>query len=110
MKNKFEKPLFTQHVFVCTIGKACSEVGGEEVCGALRKQVLERGLKGQIRINKAGCFDQCGHGPMAVVYSQGTWFAHIKPEDANRLIDAIVNDDDSQVQDLLYSGEGRIKT
>jgi len=47
---------------------------------------------------------------MAVVYSQGTWFAHIKPEDANRLIDAIVNDDDSQVQDLLYSGEGRIKT
>lgn len=110
MENKFEKPLFAQHVFVCTMGKACSQVGGEDVCSAMRKEIIDRGLKGQVRINKAGCFDQCGHGPVAVVYPQGTWFAHLQPQDATRVIDAILDDDASKVQDLLYSGEGRIKT
>ncbi len=32
-------------------------------------------MKDSVRINKAGCFSQCGHGPMIVVYPENVWYA-----------------------------------
>jgi len=33
------------------------------------------------RINKAGCFSQCGHGPMIVFYPEDVWYAGVQEED-----------------------------
>jgi NADH-quinone oxidoreductase subunit F/NADP-reducing hydrogenase subunit HndC len=99
--------IFEKHVFVCTSGKTCSQEGGEEVCSQLRKAVIEQGLKGKVRINKAGCFDQCGNGPVVVVYPEGTWYAHVKPEDASEIVEQHLAGD-KPVQRLLYDGRGRI--
>lgn len=98
--------IFKKHVFVCTAGKTCSTQGGEEVCSALRKEVIERGLKGIVRINKAGCFDQCGNGPLAVVYPEGTWYANLKPEDAGEIVEKHLIQG-TPVDRLLYDGSGR---
>ena len=38
---------------------------------ALKDAVRAAGLADRIRINHAGCFSQCGNGPMAVVYPEG---------------------------------------
>ena len=97
--------IFEKHVFVCTSGKVCSKDGGEEVCSALRQEVIARGLKGRVRINKAGCFDQCGNGPMVVVYPDSTWYAHVKPTDADQLLEHLV--DGKPLERLLYDGRGR---
>jgi len=97
--------IFEKHVFVCTSGKVCSKDGGEEVCSALRQEVVARGLKGRVRINKAGCFDQCGNGPMVVVYPEGTWYAHVRPTDADQLLEHII--DGKPLERLLYDGRGR---
>lgn len=40
-----------------------------------------------MRFNKSGCLDQCGHGPMVVVYPEGVWYAHLDLEDADRIFD-----------------------
>lgn len=97
--------IFEKHVFVCTSGKVCSKDGGEEVCSALRQEVVARGLKGRVRINKAGCFDQCGNGPMVVVYPESTWYAHVRPTDADQLLEHII--DGKPLERLLYDGRGR---
>jgi (2Fe-2S) ferredoxin len=99
--------VFKKHVFVCTSGKTCPLQGGEEVLSVLRKEIAELGLKKQIRINKAGCFDQCGNGPMVVVYPEAVWYAHVSPEDCHEIIEShLIND--RPVERLLYDGRGRI--
>jgi (2Fe-2S) ferredoxin len=100
--------IFEKHVFVCVSGKVCPLEGAEEVCGALRKEIAERGLKGKIRINKAGCFDQCGNGPLVVVYPEGTWYAHVQPADVKQIVDDHLVGG-KPVERLLYDGRGRIK-
>jgi (2Fe-2S) ferredoxin len=99
--------VFQKHVFVCVSGKTCPTEGSIEVCDALRKEIAERGLKKQIRINKSGCFDQCGNGPMIVVYPESTWYAHVKPEDCSEIVQSHLTDG-KPVNRLLYDGRGRI--
>jgi (2Fe-2S) ferredoxin len=82
-------PVFERHVFVCTSGEWCPAVDGDGlgVHAALKAAVKARGLSGRIRVNHAGCFSQCGHGPMAVVYPEGTWYAALTPADAEEVVE-----------------------
>lgn len=98
--------IFEKHVFVCTSGKVCSLEGGEEVCTALRKEVIAHGLKGKVRINKAGCFDQCGNGPLVVVYPESTWYARVTPADAAEIVEKHLLGGEPVVG-MLYDGRGR---
>ena len=45
------------------------------------------GLGGKVRINKAGCLDQCEHGPMMVVYPEAVWYGNVRPEDAAAIVE-----------------------
>jgi len=68
------------HVFVCTSGDDCpTKADVEGFVKVLRGEVVKAGRQGDIRINKAGCFSQCGHGPMIVVYPENVWYAGVKP-------------------------------
>lgn len=100
-------PVFRKHVFVCVTGKTCPGQGSEEVLNALRKEISERGLKKQIRINKSGCFDQCGNGPMVVVYPDEIWYAHVKPADCKEIVESHLIAD-KPVKRLLYDGRGKL--
>ena len=66
-------PVYEKHVFVCTRGEWCPSIDGDGigVHAALKEAVRAAGLSDRIRINHAGCFSQCGNGPMAVVYPEG---------------------------------------
>jgi (2Fe-2S) ferredoxin len=77
---------YRYHVFVCTSGTECPKQGSEDVHKALKKGVAEAGLKGLIRVNHAGCMNQCGHGPMVVVYPEDTWYAGVDVVGANRIV------------------------
>lgn len=99
--------IFEKHVFVCVSGKVCPGEGAEEVCGALRREIHDRGLKTRIRINKAGCFDQCGNGPLIVVYPEATWYAHVKVEDVREIVEEHLIGG-KPVERLIYDGRGRI--
>lgn len=78
---------YRHHVFVCTAGLWCPRDGdAEDIVRQLKQAVAAAGLTGQVRINKAGCFSQCGHGPMVVVYPEGCWYAGVSPADANEIV------------------------
>jgi (2Fe-2S) ferredoxin len=99
--------IYKKHVFVCISGKTCPNEGALQVFDELRKEVSERGLKKAIRINKAGCLDQCGNGPMVVVYPEGTWYAHVTPTDCKELVESHLVGE-KVVDRLLYDGRGKV--
>jgi (2Fe-2S) ferredoxin len=76
---------FEKHVFVCTTGATCPLDRSVEVHARLKQLVKETGLGARIRVNNAGCMDQCGHGPLIAVYPENVWYCHVTPEDADRI-------------------------
>ena len=80
--------LFERHVFVCTGGDYCATIDGDGrgVHGRLKSLVAQAGLKGRVRVNHAGCLDQCGFGPMVVVYPDNVWYAMVTPDDVPEIV------------------------
>src|SRR5512134_869496 len=75
------------HVFVCTSGETCPAQGDVEgYVKVLRAGVQRAGKQVEVRINKAGCFSQCGHGPMLVVYPEDVWYAGVQPSDLEEIL------------------------
>jgi (2Fe-2S) ferredoxin len=81
--------LFERHVFVCTSGEWCPTVDGDGlgVHASLKARVADAGLADRVRVNKSGCFSQCGNGPMVVVYPEGIWYAAVSPADAREIVE-----------------------
>jgi (2Fe-2S) ferredoxin len=81
-------PVYQKHVFVCTRGEWCPSVDGDGigVHAALKEAVRAAGLADRVRVNHAGCFSQCGNGPMAVVYPDAVWYTAVTPGDAAEIV------------------------
>ena len=85
--------LFEHHVFVCQNVRpegaprpSCTQDGKGELLPALQQFMKAAGIQTPVRINKAGCLDQCEHGPTVVVYPEAVWYGHVKPEDAEEIV------------------------
>lgn len=80
--------IWERHVFVCTGGDWCASVDGDGLGlhARLKKLVAQNGLKGRIRVNHAGCLDQCGFGPLVVVYPEAVWYWGVTPDDAEEIV------------------------
>ena len=80
---------YSTHVFVCTSGEDCPTRGDVEAhVKFLRAEAVRAGLKTDVRINKDGCFSQCGHGPMMVVYPDDVWYSGVKQEDLKEIFES----------------------
>jgi (2Fe-2S) ferredoxin len=84
---------FKHHIFICTNqrppenSRGCCDPEGQAALQLLfKKELATRGLKSSVRANKAGCLDQCEHGPNVVIYPEGVWYGGVRPEDVVELI------------------------
>ncbi len=106
---------FTHHIFVCCNQRSADHSRGccdRDGSGTLRElfkaEVNKRGLKPQVRANKAGCLDQCELGPTVVIYPQGIWYGGVTPEDVPRIIKETVMG--GRILDDLKIPEHRLNT
>jgi nitrite reductase/ring-hydroxylating ferredoxin subunit/(2Fe-2S) ferredoxin len=75
------------HVFVCTSGETCPTQGDtERFVKTLRDAVRAANRQADVRVNKSGCFSQCGHGPMIVVYPENVWYAGVQESDLAEIV------------------------
>src|SRR5215813_527414 len=94
---------YDRHVFVCTSGDSCPVPGDtEKFVKTLRAGAQKANLQSAVRINKAGCFSQCGHGPMMVVYPENVWYAGVKQSDLEEILTSHIIGG-RPVERLLYS-------
>ena len=42
--------------------------------------------KNKVRVNRAGCFDRCGEGPLLVVYPEAVWYTFVDLSDIDEII------------------------
>ncbi len=87
-------PHFDRHVFVCVNERepghpkgCCAGKGGEAVREAFKRALADRGMKGQIRANAAGCLDQCARGVAVVVYPEQVWYGGVRVEDVPAIVE-----------------------
>jgi len=77
------------HVFVCTSGEICPQQGDvEKMVKTLRTAVATAGKHKEVRVNKAGCFSQCGHGPMIVIYPENVWYRGVAESDLAEIVES----------------------
>jgi (2Fe-2S) ferredoxin len=80
---------YDRHVFVCTSGETCpTQADTERFVKMLRDGVRAAARQGDVRINKSGCFSQCGHGPMVVVYPENVWYAGVQESDLPEILES----------------------
>ncbi len=84
---------YRRHVFVCTNQRepgsarpSCNANGTSQLHAQLKQAVDAAGLKGTVRVNKAGCLDQCEHGPNVVVYPEAVWYGHVSTADVAEIV------------------------
>jgi (2Fe-2S) ferredoxin len=79
----------TRHLFIC-LGPDCTDLDkGEETWVYVKKRMKElniAGPDGPFYRTKCQCLRICNEGPIAVVYPEGTWYKHVTPENAERII------------------------
>lgn len=83
-------PSTRRHIFLCVGPRCCSPEQGQEswtlLKGRLKKLYPDLATAPVYR-SKANCLRLCGHGPVGVVYPEGTWYAHMDPENLERVIE-----------------------
>ncbi len=90
---------YAHHVFFCLNqrdnGEACCmDKGAEAAFDHMKARVKKLGLSGQdkVRVNRSGCLDRCGEGPLLVIYPQAIWYTFVDFEDIDEIIDShIIN-------------------
>jgi (2Fe-2S) ferredoxin len=88
------EPHYQRHVFVCVNERepgnpkgCCADKGADAVRDAFKRILHEKGLKGTIRANAAGCLDQCARGVSVVVYPEQVWYGGVKAEDVAEIVE-----------------------
>ena len=86
-------PLLEHHVFVCENRRddsdprgCCAAKGSQALRDRLKERAHAAGLKGRVRVNSAGCLDQCAHGPTIVVYPEAVWYGHVTVDDVDEIV------------------------
>ena len=82
-------PPYERHAFVCTRGDWCPSIDGDGlgVHATMKEAIREAGISDRVRVNHSGCLNQCGNGPMVVVYPDAVWYAAVTPADAREIVD-----------------------
>lgn len=90
-------PAFTHHIFVCCNQRradhprgCCDPDGSESVRNAMKAEIKRRNLGPLVRANKAGCLEQCEHGPTVVIYPQGIFYGGVTVDDVPRIVEETV--------------------
>jgi (2Fe-2S) ferredoxin len=86
-------PAFTHHIFVCGNTRApghrrgcCDPEGRQALRDALKAELKRAGFQDTVRVNHAGCLDQCEHGPTVVIYPQAIWYGRVGLDDVSRIV------------------------
>ena len=94
--------MIRSHVLICG-GTGCTSSNSAAVIAEFEKQLVEKGLDKEVKVVRTGCFGLCEAGPVCIVYPEGSFYAHVTPDDVTKIVDEHLIKG-RIVKDLLYKG------
>ena len=84
-------------ILVCC-GTGCVAGGNLNVYHELKKRMDELGIPCEVSLTehhddsvglkKSGCHGFCEHGPLVIIYPEGTFYCRVKPEDVEEIVES----------------------
>lgn len=72
-----------RHVLVCTESDCDAK---RSTFKRIRDGVAEAGLRKRVTVTEVSCLGICEHGPICVVYPEGTWYHSVKGKTADAIV------------------------
>lgn len=73
------------HILVCG-GTGCTSGNSKKIAEEFEKQLKANDLSKEVKLIMTGCFGLCAKGPIVVVYPEGAFYQHVKPEDVAEIV------------------------
>lgn len=73
-----------KHILVCH-GTGCTSSKSPEILENFKKILKEKNIE-NVRVIKTGCFGLCAKGPIVIIRPEDTFYAMVKPEDCEEII------------------------
>ncbi len=85
---------FRHHIFVCVNQRPaghpkgdCASKQSRAVFQKFQEETEKRQLWGTVAVNGTTCLGPCTTGPTVVIYPEGVWYAKVRPEDVEEIMD-----------------------
>ena len=79
-----------KHILVCQ-GTGCTSSKSPEILENFKRIIKEKNVQ-NVRVIKTGCFGLCAKGPIVIIRPEDTFYAMVKPEDCEEIIEShIIN-------------------
>ena len=79
-----------KHILVCN-GTGCTSSKSPEILANFKRIIEEKNIE-NVRVIKTGCFGLCAKGPIVIIRPEDTFYAMVKPEDCEEIINThIIN-------------------
>ena len=75
-----------KHILVCN-GTGCTSSKSPQILEKFKRLVKEKNLS-NVRVIKTGCFGLCAKGPIVIIRPEDTFYAMVKPEDCEEIINS----------------------
>ena len=75
-----------KHILVCQ-GTGCTSSKSPEILENFKRIIKEKNIQ-NIRVIKTGCFGLCAKGPIVIIRPEDTFYAMVKPEDCEEIIES----------------------
>ena len=73
-----------KHILVCH-GTGCTSSKSPKIIEKFRKIIEEKNIQ-NVRVVQTGCFGLCAKGPIVIIRPEDTFYAMVKPEDCEEII------------------------
>ncbi len=73
-----------KHILVCH-GTGCTSSKSPEILEGFRRILKEKNID-NVKVIKTGCFGLCAKGPIVIIRPEDTFYAMVKPEDCEEII------------------------
>ena len=89
IKDEYSKIIQKKRIMVCS-GTGCTSSKSDVLLKNIQDKLEKDGIK-NITAHKTGCFGFCAKGPIVVVDPDEIFYELVKPEDANDIVEAVIN-------------------
>lgn len=89
IKDEYSKIIQKKRIMVCS-GTGCTSSKSDVLLKNIQDKLEKDGIK-NITAHKTGCFGFCAKGPIVVIDPDEIFYELVKPEDANDIVEAVIN-------------------